>query len=360
MHLLFDARHINPKIDGLARYVINLLNNLPESDNKISLLCKPQIDTKLFACPEKFQFLETQIPSNAPLQNLNFLNKFKNFKPDVYFNPFIDGPLCSPIKKNIFAIHDLNHYFFSPFAATERKYAILYAKFAINMMAKTYDRTIVFSNFVKKQVIDKTLVKENKISTIYHGFEKFGDDEIMSPTSDSKYILYVGNNRPHKNLKNLLDGFQQSSLPDNGYKLVLAGNQISRFFNIEDYIVNNNLRSVEFINYPNDVMLGELYKNCFAVVYPSVSEGFGFPLLETWHYKKPILCSNTSCLPEIGGDGALYFNPFSQESIANALNDIIHNKNLRESIIKTGETQLLKYSWTKSGKEHFNVFFEEN
>lgn len=331
------------------------------SSCRLTLLQNADFPMESLTHPDQFGYKVTHVTPGHPAQHFSLPKLIKGLKADVYYNPFIDGPFFTPAEKNVFAIHDLNHYFFSPYAATERKLAILYAKLSINVMAKTYDKIIVFSNYVADQVIQHTLAKKEDIHTINHGFVRFSTnkDPLLPPLlSQDRYLLYVGNNRPHKNVKGMVDAFVLSNLGAKGYKLVLAGHQIKRFFDVENYILQNTISSIILIERPSNDELDSLYKNASAILYPSLSEGFGFPLLEAWNYDKPIACSNLSCLPEIGGDAALYFDAWNTNNMARSFNDIVFDKSLRDTLVENGSKRLSLFKWETSAEQHLKVFLE--
>ena len=110
------------------------------------------------------------------------------------------------------------------------------------------------------------------------------------------------------------------------------------------------------VSKPPNAYLALLYQKALLVVYPSLSEGFGFPLLEAWGFKIPIVTSNSTCIPEIADDAAAYFNPMRFEDIAETLERVIESKDLREELIRKGIKRLQNYSWQKSATEHLQLF----
>ena len=102
-----------------------------------------------------------------------------------------------------------------------------------------------------------------------------------------------------------------------------------------------------FLNEVSDAELADLYHNASAFVFPSLSEGFGLPPLEAMAHNAPVLASNASCLPEILGDAALYFDPYKPEDLADKAEEILTDENLRQKLIKNGLSQVQTYSWQK-------------
>ncbi|HAR19554.1 MAG TPA: hypothetical protein DCR46_02770 [Cytophagales bacterium] len=359
--IAIDVRHISQITDGLGRYVIHLINHLDTENCNLVLIGTDKFPIKQLVNPEKFEFYNFGSKINLFNQVGRIREIIKKTSAKVYYNPFIDPPMSRVAERCVFAVHDMNHYFISSRAATDRLHAILYAKLSINWSGILYDKVIVFSDFVRNDLANNTFVNVNKVNRIYHGFSTFSNNcqaelPSMFGLYPDTYILYVGNNRPHKNIKNMIDGYVRSNAFSKGIKLVLAGNQIERFFNTSDYVAKNSLQNnVILVNRPSNEELDWLYSNCNFVIYPSYSEGFGFPILEAWHYNKLMVCSKSSCLPEIGGNGAMYFDPENIHDISNLINEAIGNHTIKEKTIAEGKIRIAEFTWEKSAKSHLDV-----
>jgi glycosyltransferase involved in cell wall biosynthesis len=103
-------------------------------------------------------------------------------------------------------------------------------------------------------------------------------------------------------------------------------------------------------------MLGSLYSNAFCLIYPSLYEGFGLPVLEAMNNNCPVICSNTSSLPEVGGDTVEYFNPRELDSLVDAINKIINSEKYRNILIKNAFIRSKIFSWEKTAQETFQVY----
>ena len=106
----------------------------------------------------------------------------------------------------------------------------------------------------------------------------------------------------------------------------------------------------------DDKNLNYFYKNALAFVFPSHYEGFGIPVLESFTCGCPVICSNTSSLPEIAGDGAYFFDPTSEISIKDSIQKVIENSNLREDLINKGLKQVKKFSWEKTAAQTYEIY----
>lgn len=151
----------------------------------------------------------------------------------------------------------------------------------------------------------------------------------MKELPKQPYALYVGNDYPHKNLKRLKLAFDKLDID---CRLIL----ITEFVSEED--------------------LDRLYKNASLYVFPSLSEGFGLPPLEAMRRGVPVACSNATCLPEILGNAAIYFNPLDVNEIAKTIKKVFNNQNLKEQLVQKGLEQVKKYSWEKMARETLQVY----
>jgi len=368
VRIAIDARQVTSVIDGLGRYVLGLIEALKPLDNQtIIIFHTSDFPSNLREKKKELEFIKIDLKAGNPLQHLIIPMKIRKLNIDVYYYPFIDPPLFSPAKMNVFAIHDLNHFFFSKYAATEKKYKILAAKVLIWLSVKFYNKVIVFSNHIKNQVESNINSARNMVEVIYHGLSP---DDFLYIAEDldfnfkaknlKPFILYVGNNRPHKNIQRLMNAFNLFLQKQPDFQLVLAGNHMDRFFNAMEYAKQMGFEDkVKKFNNVTNTMLAELYKNASLVFYPSISEGFGFPILESWFFRTPIVTSNTSCIPEIGMDAVMYIDPFDLENMVQGLEKTIKEE-VSNDLIEKGKERLKTFSWNSSAKQHLEVFEKVN
>lgn len=144
------------------------------------------------------------------------------------------------------------------------------------------------------------------------------------------YILYVGNDYPHKNLKRLKLAFKKINLD---YELVL----------ITKFVTDNKL--------------DKLYKKASLYIQPSLIEGFCLPPLEAMARGVPVVSSNASCLPETLGNAAIYFNPLDIDDIATKIKKTLLDNKVRKKLVQKGFERVKKYSWGKMAKETFKTYF---
>jgi len=154
----------------------------------------------------------------------------------------------------------------------------------------------------------------------------------MKEVAEKPYILYVGNDYPHKNLKRLNLAFKKVVEDGLDYQLILI---------------------TEFVS---EQELDNLYRNASLFVFPSLSEGFGLPPLEAMARGVPVVSSNATCLPEILGDAAIYFNPLDIDDMAEKIKKALLDEGLRNNLIEKGFEQIKKYSWQKMAEETLKIY----
>jgi len=147
------------------------------------------------------------------------------------------------------------------------------------------------------------------------------------------YLLYVGNDYPHKNLKRLILAFKKLVKEHNlNYQLVLVTNFVS------------------------EEELNNLYRNASLYVFPSLSEGFGLPAVEAMARGVPVVSSNATCLPEILGEAAVYFNPLDVDDIVRKIKKVLLNKDLQAELVRRGFDQIKKYNWQEMAKKTLEIY----
>lgn len=161
------------------------------------------------------------------------------------------------------------------------------------------------------------------------------------------FFFYPANSWPHKNHETLLAAYQlyRSAAPTDAWPLVLTGYPDARMQSLAEHATTRGLRDhVHFLGHVDDAHFIALWRAAGALVYPSRHEGFGIPLLEAMAFKRPIIASNTTSLPEVGGDACLYIDPNDVASLASALTRIASDAALRATLVQRGTERLAEFS----------------
>jgi len=226
---------------------------------------------------------------------------------------------------------------------------------------KRADHIICISESTRRDLIRLLNVPIKKTSVVHLGFSLTRDSEsssdlISNLNNTSSFILYVGNRNGHKNFRGLLHAYAQSDFLKNKYKLICFGG--GRFSASEISLIQEldlKLDNVQQVS-GSDAALGAYYKLAKVFVYPSLYEGFGIPPLEAMSFNCPVVCSNTSSMPEVVGDAALMFDPKDCESIKVAIERVVENEELRGDLVNRGRNRVQFFSWEKCAEETFEVY----
>lgn len=235
--------------------------------------------------------------------------------------------------------------------------------------AKRAPYIITSSEYTKNRLVHFTGIDPDKIIPIHLApkrvaAKKTDPDFIPSfKTPTSKFILHVGVLEKRKNLVRLVEAFKM--LRDKGhtdYSLVFVGQPSSK----DDLDGSSELMATiqrehlqDFVmmsGYVSDDDLAYFYKYATVYVFPSLNEGFGLPILEAFHQQLPVLVSNNTAMPEVGGDAVLCFDPFNTEDISQKIEMIIENPELRDNLVKRGNERLKLFSWDRNATELVKIF----
>ena len=220
-------------------------------------------------------------------------------------------------------------------------------------LADNAKKIIAISENTKKDIIKYLDVPEDKIQVIYLA-DSLSRTKNTNPSNvlDSirvpeKYLLFVGNRSGYKNFTFLFEALFSVLKKDKNLHIICAG---GGFFSASEKNLMQKMDMISRTHYysADDATLLYLYKNAYAFVFPSLYEGFGIPVLEAFSCGCPTVLSNTSSLPEVGGDAALYFDPVDSVSVTNIIEQILSDENLREDLITKGYSRSKLFSWEKT------------
>ena len=259
--------------------------------------------------------------------------------------------------KSILTVLDLMWKYYIDYGFKSLRYK--YVAFTTPISIKHAKGVITISDFIAKEILEKKLRSKPcyPILLAPGGNGIYSEDSISQSIKDLAqgiYIYSVTTSMPHKNLITLLIAFNDiiKNKRFSG-KLIVSGQLKGDFkFKTIKFIEENRLENYVFLTgFVSESEKNFLYANSLMVVYPSLYEGFGLPVLEAMSFDKPVVTSNIASIPEVGGEACLYFNPHSSEELADKICLISSNSNLRQDLIQKGRLQLSKFSWSKTAKE---------
>jgi glycosyltransferase involved in cell wall biosynthesis len=281
-------------------------------------------------------------------------------RPDLWhFTNYVAPPTGKPFVQTVF---DLTFVEYPEFV--EPKNQQFLEKWVPDTLERS-TRVITISESTKEGLIEHFKVPSHKIDVtplaaddIYE--REVPDDEIAQVKEkygiEDEYFLAVGTLEPRKNLKNLLLAVaaMRKGTTD---QLVVVGGQGWLFDETQELIGKLGLSGrVIFTDYAPKRELPALYQGAKAFVFPSLYEGFGIPVLEAMSSGTPVVCSNTSSMPEVGGMAALYFDPNDPKALKHALSRVLEDENLRKRLAFAGREQAAKFSWSKTAQHTLGVY----
>jgi glycosyltransferase involved in cell wall biosynthesis len=362
---------------GVGEYVYELLKALFEIDreNQYFLFYNSSKDVSKNIPKwnyENVHYVKTKWPNKLFNFSLHFFkrpgidkiiikkNKDKIKKLDYFFSPNINFLSLSKKIKHILTIHDLSFEFFPDCFCAKRRlwHKILSPKTA----CEKADIILTPSENTKRDIVNKYDIDTKKIFTIYPGLcpdMKETNEEEKNIVKEkynlpSNFILFLGTVEPRKNIVGIINAFKQLyELRPNNYRLIIAGAKGWHFGPIMDLISKSN--NVQYIGYVDAKDKPSLYKLADLFVYPSLYEGFGFPILEAMSVGTPVVTSNRSSLVEVAGNGAYLVNPNNISEIAKGMEYILYNEKVRELICNKAKDRVERFNWKKTAQEFLEL-----
>lgn len=347
-----DARMINAS--GIGIVIKNLLPKVIE--NFTVLLIGNKNELSLYKENLNVEIIHT----TASIYSIKILMQYPFFKKaDLLWVPHFNVPILSNSKKMVVTIHDVYHLdYISKLSFSEKAFAKLFYYLA----CKKSTHIFTVSNFTKNRLVSIYNLKEYKISIAKLGARKIIASKTLEHDNNFKdYFLYVGNLKPHKNVKVAIDAYSQLPVEiQNKLHFKIVGKSTG-FINADDNLPNLVQKlglneEVIFYDYVTDETLSNLYANAKFLVFPSIYEGFGLPILEAFSQKVPVICSNIEVFKEVAGDAAIYFKVNSSHDLKNKILNFYKNSELNNSLIDKGMERLKLYSWESCSQMYINKF----
>lgn len=245
-------------------------------------------------------------------------------------------------KKLVITVHDMVQEVFGLDPVTvERKKQAIYAA----------DGIIAISQSTKRDILKfYPDIPEEKIEVIYHG-----TNHLAAPTPPESfrlpqnYLLFVGKRGDYKNAAFLMESLAPKLKKEKDLHLVFVGG--GAFSHEEQKLLDElGIRDQVIQSDTSDAELAYIYQNAVCFIYPSKYEGFGFPILEAFDNRCPVLCSNTSSLPEVGGDAAMYFSPEDGKQLLEKVDALLSDPALREQYIQRGAERVREFTWDRTAQ----------
>jgi glycosyltransferase involved in cell wall biosynthesis len=368
MRIGFDAKRAFFNRSGLGNYsrdvIKALVYNFPE--NEYFLYSPTDKKVKLFIDPEK---ITVGLPSIAKGKFFgsywrSFLLSKRLHKDRINIYHGLSNELPNNIRKSgtksVVTIHDLifvrHPEWYKP---VDRK---IYEK-KFKYSSRCADKIVAVSQQTKSDLIEYFGIEENKITVIYQGcneiFMQKVTHEITSEVLKKygvpdKYILTVGTIEERKNLLQIIKALHQGHI---NFPLVAVGKPTSYLNEIKRYISKNKVKGITLLHNVPLSDLPALYQNAAMFIYPSVFEGFGIPILEALWSGVPVITSKGGCFSEAGGTSSIYIDPGNPGEIYSAINELLTNSHLCQSIIDDGYKHAHQFTTQDSARQIMELYF---
>lgn len=374
MKIGIDARKLSSNKSGIGYYAYNLIRSALEQDcnNEYILYSDKTIgvsfnnsNCKIKILPMRMQSAKYDKLMSPYWQNFILTREMKKDGVDLFFSPNFFKPLLFR-KPSIVTVHDLT-FFTVPeaFSGLQR----LYNKIFLRMSLSKRVKVLTVSECSKKDIQHYYHVKEQNIFITYCAV----DDKRFKPISEldsdknmevkqkyclpERFILFVGTIEPRKNVSAILESLKK--IKDNknlAYKFVICGSRGMDFEKVKHTVKDLGLdNDVHFSGYVEDEDLPYIYANAELFVYPSIYEGFGIPPLEAMASEVPTITSDLSSLPEVVGEAACLVDPRNVQQLADSIEQMMNNYEVRESFIHAGKIRVKRFSWDESAATFLKV-----
>ena len=355
---------------GIGRYVRDLVSALSDIDKSI--------EYRLFISGATKDKLPDVLGSNflwAPSRITPkwFARIWHRLKIPLPVEQFIGGidlfhatdfvlPPTLPSTKTLLTVHDLSFVRVPETASPSLK---AYLDRVVPLSVQRANHILADSQATKDDLIELYNVPEHKITVLLTGVDKrFKLTESGFSTIRSKYnlgerpyIFTIGTVQPRKNYVRVIEAL--AKLRENGHdiNLVIAGGRGWLDDPIYETIKNTGMTEyVKLIGFADDEDVPTLYSHALCVAFPSLYEGFGYPVLEGMACGTPVVTSNVSSLPEVAGDAALMVNPYDVDEIAEAIHSLIIDERLRNTLIERGFEHIKHFTWEKSARQLRQIY----
>ena len=363
-HIVIDARFWHRSAAGLSTYTQELVRHLARVDNTnhYTILINQEDVAEFDVVAPNVKALVVNVPHYSIAEQTKLPKIIEALKPDLVHFLHFNHPLRYK-GKFVVTMHDLTVVYF-PVGRQQRNPLRRQAFMAVmRHAAKAADRVIAVSQTTKDDIVKDLHGDPTKITVVYEGLtlatRTVRPAELDLIHVRTPYLLYVSQWRPHKRIEDVVSAFEQLARKHPTLQLVLCGKPNRMFPAIIDRVEHSPMRhriiTPGFV--PDDV-LPTLYNQAELFVFPSLYEGFGFPPLEAMAMDAPVLATNASCLPEILGDAAVYFEPKNVNDLADKIDELIENPKKRQELAKLGKVQSEQYDWKKAAHETLAIYGE--
>lgn len=372
LRIAFDARRI--KDFGVGTYIRNLIHALAAIDreNNYVVIAHRRDEPELAKLPANFEIAPCARPEDHWINHFSFFFFLKELRPDLVHMPVNLVPLLMP-RPYVVTIHDMSSLLYAVDAQRRSFRLFLFRRGLLRA-----NRVIAVSDATRRDVENLLGVPSQRIRQIYDapdpGFARRNEDPAHETERmrileryqiNHPFILYAGAVRPQKNIPRLVEAFAVLRGDLEGHplykdlRLIIIGDEISQNPAVRRAVIKTRVEDVvRFLGFVPFDTLRVFFEAAAAFVFPSLYEGFGLPPLEAMACGTPVVTSSVSSLPEVAGDAAMFVNPENVFDIARGIREVLIDDVLRADLIRRGQEQARRFSWSKTAAEVLEIYKE--
>jgi glycosyltransferase involved in cell wall biosynthesis len=359
-----DARKLRDF--GIGTYIRNLLRHLARLDRQTEfvVLCRPDDLPMVAGLGENFRAVPETVANYSIAEQIKIPLALRREGVTLFHAPhYVLPPLVTC--RSVVTIHDCIHLMFPQYLPN--RFALEYARLSISLAARRAARVLTVSESSKRDILRFVDTEPDKIDVIYNAYdERFGveprEEDVVRVREryqlHDEFVLYAGNVKPHKNLGRLIEAFDMVRRRNLEHlKLVLIGDEISKYTALRRAVHQHQLHQyVRFLGYLPEETLAVMYRLAGVFVFPSLYEGFGLPPLEAMASGTPVVTSNVSSLPEVAGDAAVLVDPYDPVAIADGIERVLTDEQLRHDLRRRGLARARQFSWEDSVRRVHEIY----
>ena len=362
--VIINATNIGYKFHGIGVYSLNILKELTKLKTDLNFIVYLNKSSKRYID-------EIKIPDNFRLKWISSIispdKKFKGHLMRLIYSNLISLKYRKYLQFNtsqfeinffranqIVTIHDVIPLLFKKYHKKQYCYFKLMLKYGL-MNA----RYILTPSFHSKEMLMKIYnLQENRVKVIYNGANTLRPNSAQHSISKKEnFILYVGRINKMKNIGALLTAYSRIHEKIAHNLVIISDDKTELKHEIKKVNLHNEvIDKIVFMENVSEEVKYDVMSKAKLLVSPTLYEGFGLPPVEAMACSCPVIVSNTSCIPEVCGEAAIYIDPSSIDSIAQAIVELIEDDNLRSKLIESGLSRVQGFTWEYSAREHISVF----